>query len=95
MTEAMQRLIDANSAYSFPQLSRKLHVALSTVWRWHLSGKLPSSKVGGRRYSTSEDLRQFVANCNRRRSDGREIRTPAAVSRASKKAAEILERSGW
>jgi hypothetical protein len=44
----------------------------ATMWRWALKGvdgvKLHTTKIGGRRYTTAEDLDLFVARLNGPRS---------------------------
>lgn len=95
MASAIRKLIDADSSYSFGQVAKALGVNVSTVWRWALSEKLPSIKVGGRRYVSSADLQEFVERCNSEHQPTVVTRSPLARAKASSKAASELERSGW
>jgi len=60
----MFKLIDAERR-SMSQSARRVGVHVSTMWRWCLKGvngrKLPSVRVGGRRYVLADDLEQFIA----------------------------------
>ncbi len=61
-------------------------VDLSTVWRWCLRGvrgrKLPSKRIGGRRYVLPADLEAFLAD------DDGEKRPPAETSEKQRRRAE-------
>jgi hypothetical protein len=50
------------------QLAREQNVALSTCWRWCLSGVrghiLESLSVGGRKFTTREAFARFIARTN-------------------------------
>lgn len=94
MKDAIAQLIKSGKSYSFGAVARALGVNPSTVWRWHLRGKLPSTKIGGRRYCSADDLREFVARCNAG-SDCKHVRSPAKTQRSSQAAGKKLEKVGW
>ena len=55
--------------------------ARSTLWRWHLAGRLKSRRIGSRLYATDSAIREMLAadeQCNR---GGVESRGAAAAAR--------------
>lgn len=61
-------------------IARRIHALTghkpgrSTLWRWHLSGRLEARRVGGRLYATESAIRAMLeadALCNRGTADAR------------------------
>ena len=73
-----------------PSSRRGARLALPTIYRWILRGKLKSRKIGGSVYVTVQDLAEFVGG----RQDGEPSapRSPAAVTGAAHRAGQELDR---
>ncbi|MFO0963226.1 MAG: helix-turn-helix domain-containing protein [Phycisphaerales bacterium] len=57
----------------------------STLWRWHLSGRLPARRLGGRLYFTESAIRAMLeadALCNRGTADARARAAAARLANA-------------
>ena len=74
---------------SLNQLAREQNVALSTVWCWCLRGikghRLESFSVGGKKFTTVEAFRRFVAATNATPIQSRSNRQRTADQRAAHK----------
>ena len=53
----------------------------STIWRWHLSGRLVSRRIGGRLYATEQAVRHMLAADELRNAGSSKARGDAAKSR--------------
>lgn len=53
----------------------------STLWRWHLSGRLASRRIGGRLYSTERAIREMLAADECRNRGSTNARGEAAAAR--------------
>ena len=73
-------------------------VSVGTVWRWFLKGvkghKLESACIGGRRFTSEEALRRFVAKINAGPGETPAVRTPKQRDRAIDAAEAELIRAG-
>lgn len=48
---------------SLSKAARHFDVSLNTMWRWALSGKIPSVKIGGSRKTTIEAVAASAVIC--------------------------------
>jgi len=53
----------------------------STVWRWHLTGRLESRRIGGRIYSTESAIRRMIEADELRNRGSANTRGEAAAKR--------------
>jgi hypothetical protein len=53
----------------------------STLWRWHLKGRLKTIRVGGRLFATETAIREMLAQDEMRNLGSRHTRADAAVAR--------------
>jgi len=53
----------------------------STLWRWHLKGRLKTTRVGGRLFSTESAILEMLAQDDRRNAGSCATRADAAVAR--------------
>lgn len=72
-------------------------VHLSTIWRWAIRGvrgqKLRTRLIGGRRFTTASDIREFLERLNQSDSGGPEQSNAEADN--TKNVEKELEREGW
>jgi hypothetical protein len=61
----------------------------STLWRWHLSGRLDATRIGGRLYATESAIRAMLAADEQRNRGSANTRGEAAAARL----AELLDRN--
>ena len=61
----------------------------STLWRWHLSGRLDATRIGGRLYATESAIRAMLAADEKRNRGSANTRGEAAAARL----AELLDRN--
>jgi hypothetical protein len=66
----------------------------STVWRWHLTGRLESRRIGGRIYATESAIRKMLAADEQRNRGSVNARGQAAAERIEKLAAAMPRRKG-
>lgn len=64
----------------------------STLWRWHLKGRLASRRIGGRLYATEAAIRAMLAADEQRNRGSIESRGEAAAARVSGMLDERLKR---
>ena len=55
--------------------------ARSTLWRWHLAGRLKSRRIGSRLYATESAIREMLAADEQRNRGSVESRGAAAAAR--------------
>jgi hypothetical protein len=55
----------------------------STLWRWRLTGKLPTLRIGGRLYATESAVRRMLAADEQRNRGSTGSRGTAAATRLS------------
>jgi hypothetical protein len=53
----------------------------STLWRWHLTGRLETRRIGGRLYATESAVRRMLAADEQRNRGGAGSRGAAAAAR--------------
>ena len=88
-----EKLISSGEArYAFTGDGRRL--ALATLHRWRLSGKLETVKVGGVRYTSKEAIERFVERENAPEQTPAATITPAQRRKQSIAAKQELERMG-
>lgn len=55
----------------------------STLWRWHLTGRLETRRIGGRLYATESAVRRMLATDEQRNRGSTSTRGTAAAARLS------------
>ena len=55
----------------------------ASLWRWHLTGRLETRRIGGRLYATESAIRRMLAADEQRSRGGAGARGAAAASRLS------------
>lgn len=55
----------------------------STLWRWHLTGRLETRRIGGRLYATESAIRRMLAADEQRNRGSAGARGAAAAARLS------------
>jgi hypothetical protein len=53
----------------------------STLWRWHLKGRLKTIRIGGRLLATESAIREMLAQDEMRNQGSSDSRAAAAVAR--------------
>ena len=66
----------------------------STVWRWHLTGRLESRRIGGRVYTTESAIRRMLAADELRNRGSANARGQAAAERIETLATSMPRRKG-
>lgn len=66
----------------------------STLWRWHLTGRLESRRIGGRLYATEGAIRRMLEADELRNRGSANARGEAAAKRIEKLAAAMPRRKG-
>lgn len=66
----------------------------STVWRWHLTGRLESRRIGGRLYATESAIRRMLAADEQRNRGSANARGQAAAERIETLATSMPRRKG-
>jgi hypothetical protein len=61
LCESNGPLITASQALAFIQRVTGTRVSKSTLWRWHLTGRLKSSRIGGRIFTSEPWVQEMLA----------------------------------
>ena len=66
----------------------------SSVWRWHLSGRLETTRIGGRLYATESAIRRMLAADEQRNRGSSATRGIAAAARIAPEVRKLRRSRG-
>ncbi len=57
---APERLLTTSEAIRLIATLTGCNVSRSTIWRWHLTGRLPATRIGGRLFAAETSIRSML-----------------------------------
>jgi hypothetical protein len=81
--DGAERSLSAGEIATLVKLITGHRPSRSTLWRWHLTGRLETRRIGGRLYATESAVRRMLAADEERNRGSAGARGTAAAARLS------------
>jgi hypothetical protein len=78
-----ERLLGMAAIAKLVQLITGYKPSRASLWRWHLTGRLETRRIGGRLYATESAVRRMLAADEQRNRGSADSRGTAAAARLS------------